>query len=1044
MKRKSFINLLFLFFCLIVPLSVAAQTKSVRGIVVDTSGEPLIGVNVLEVATTNGTVTGFDGDFVLTVNENAKLNITYVGFKPVELSVANKTDFKVTLETDTELLDEVVVVGYGVQKKETLTGSVAQIKSEDILTTKSTSLASSLQGKVPGIQIRQQTAEPGSYNSLVSIRGFGSPLVVIDGVARDGMSDFERLSPDDVESISVLKDASAAIYGMNADNGVIIVTTKKGKEGKTKFTYNGFFGIKSPTSMRESVDAYTYRYMKNEMDRNTGVNPSFSDEELAKWQAGTGPGYQDHDWLDLMLKNVTTQQQHSISASGGSEKMKYYISLGYMEDNGLLRSNIQQYKKYNARVNMTAQLTKNLTADFTFSGKYDNNTSPRIGYIWLFKPIITADRGIGPTTLANSEHYSNLPHSSNNPMAMMYEDVDGYQKWNNTQYQTTLSLTYDFPWVKGLQAKVLGAYDGNVNVSSVLQKGYYLYDYKTDAPAVNPVLSNYSTTQTLYARKDFQAQLNYNNSFGDHTVGATMVWEAKKINQDIISGKRQYDEIYTNDILDQGSLTNLTNSGKRVEEAFLSLLGRFNYDYKSKYLLEFAFRYDGSYKYAPGKRWAFFPSLSAGWRMSEEKFIKDNFSSISNLKLRASYGWMGADAGNPFQFYSGYTLSGIDGGYVFNDGLLTSGLVAPGVINNNLSWIKTRTANIGLDLDLWNGLLSTSVDIFQKNRDGLLAYRNASVPNTFGASFPQENLNSDLVRGIELVVSHRNKINDFSYGISANMVYSRKKLLHTERAPYRSSMEAWKDAWGSDRYQGREWGYEYDGQYTDITEYQTAPLLGGTSGNSKCLPGSYKIIDANGDGVINGNDQLPIFWAGQYQGYATNPPLQYGLTLDGAWKGFDLNILLQGSALFTVFTKVDDVWGYGRNPTLWEKYMDRWHTADPKADPYDPNTEWIAGKWPALRTNTSGTTDNLVTDMWRLNASYLRIKSVELGYTLPKSFTSKWGIEGIRVYVNAFNLFTFCGEDVKDMDPEREEGSYAADLTYPLMRSFNFGLNINF
>lgn len=1044
MKRKSFINLLFLFFCLIVPLSVAAQTKSVRGIVVDTSGEPLIGVNVLEVGTTNGTVTGFDGDFVLTVNENAKLNITYVGFKPVELSVANKTDFKVTLETDTELLDEVVVVGYGVQKKETLTGSVAQIKSEDILTTKSTSLASSLQGKVPGIQIRQQTAEPGSYNSLVSIRGFGTPLVVIDGVARDGMSDFERLSPDDVESISVLKDASAAIYGMNADNGVIIVTTKKGKEGKTKFTYNGYFGVKSPTSMRESVDAYTYRYMKNEMDRNTGVNPSYSDEELAKWQAGTEPGYQDHDWLDLMLKDVTTQQQHSISASGGSEKMKYYISLGYMEDNGLLKSNIQQYKKYNARVNMTAQLTKNLTADFTFSGKYDNNTSPRIGYIWLFKPIITADRGIGPTTLANSEHYSNLPFSSNNPMAMMYEDVDGYQKWNNTQYQTTLSLTYDFPWVKGLQAKVLGAYDGNVNVSSVLQKGYYLYDYMTDAPVVNPVLSNYSTTQTLYARKDFQAQLNYNNSFGDHTVGATMVWEAKKINQDIISGKRQYDEIYTNDILDQGSLTNLTNSGKRVEEAFLSLLGRFNYDYKSKYLVEFAFRYDGSYKYAPGKRWAFFPSLSAGWRLSEEKFIKDNFSSISNLKLRVSYGWMGADAGDPFQYYSGYTLSGIDGGYVFNDGVLTSGLVAPGVINNNLSWIKTRTANIGLDLDLWNGLISTSVDIFQKNRDGLLAYRNASVPNTFGASFPQENLNSDLFRGIELVVSHRNKINDFSYGISANMVYSRKKLLHTERAPYRSSMEAWKDAWGSDRYVGREWGYEYDGQYTDITEYQTAPLLGGTSGNSKCLPGSYKIIDANGDGVINSNDQLPIFWAGQYQGYATNPPLQYGLTLDGAWKGFDLNILLQGSALFTVFTKVDDVWGYGRNPTLWEKYMDRWHTADPKADPYDPNTEWIAGKWPALRTNTSGTTDALVTDMWRLNASYLRIKSVELGYTLPKSFTSKWGIEGIRVYVNAFNLFTFCGEDVKDMDPEREEGSYTADLTYPLMRSFNFGLNINF
>lgn len=1042
MKQKKLIC--WLLFSLFVPISIWAQTKSIKGLVTDVSGEPLIGVNIVEIGTNNGTVTGINGDFVLSVSSDAKLNISYIGFKSIELPVKGKSTFNIVLEADTELLDEVVVVGYGVQKKETLTGSVSQIKSDEILTTKSTSLASSLQGKVPGIQIRQQTSEPGSYNSLVSIRGFGTPLIVIDGVARDGMSDFERLSPDDIESISVLKDASAAIYGMNADNGVIIVTTKKGKEGKTQFAYNGFFGIKTPTTMRQSVDAYTYRYIKNEMDRNIGLSPTYSDDELAKWKEGTEPGYQDHDWIDLMLKNITTQQQHSLSAKGGSEKVKYYISLGYMEDNGLLKSNIQQYKKYNARVNMTAQLSKNLLADFTFSGKYDHNTSPRVGYVWLFKPIITADRGIGPTTLLNPDHYSNLPNSSCNPMAMMYEDIDGYQKWNNTQYQTTLSLTYNFPWVKGLQAKILGAYDGNVSVSSLLQKGYYLYDYKTDEPALNPVLANYKTTQSIYARKDFQAQLNYNNTFNDHTVGATVVWEAKKTNYETIYGRRQYDEIFTNDILNQGSLTNATNGGSRSEEAFLSLLGRFNYDYISKYLIEFAFRYDGSYKYAPGKRWAFFPSLSAGWRLSEENFIKDNFSFISNLKLRASYGWMGADSGYAFQFYPGYTLSGISGGYVFNDNVLTSGLIAPGVINNNLSWIKTRTVNLGLDLDLWNGLLSTSIDLFQKNRDGLLAYRNASVPNTFGASFPQENLNSDLVRGLELVVSHRNKINDFSYGVSANMVYSRKKLLHTERAPYRSSMEAWKDAWGSNRYMGREWGYTYDGQYTDIREYQTAPLLGGTSGNSKCLPGSYKIIDVNGDGIINDNDQLPIFWSGQYQGYANNPPLQYGVTLDAAWKGFDFNMLLQGSALFTVFTKVDDVWGYGGNPVLWEKYLDRWHTVDPKADPYDPSTEWVAGKWPALRTNTSGTTDGFMTDMWRLNASYLRIKSVELGYSLPKKALSVLGIEGLRVYVNAFNLFTFCGKDVKDMDPEREEGEYTADLTYPLMKSFNFGLNINF
>ncbi|RHL12952.1 MULTISPECIES: TonB-dependent receptor [Bacteroides] len=1044
MKHFLFASFWVALICCLIPFNGLAQTGVIKGLVTDETGEPLIGVNIVEIGTTNGTITDVNGTFKLSAHPNGRLKITYVGYKSKEIHIAAKTNLVIKLESDTELLDEVVVVGYGVQKKETLTGSVAQIKSDDILTTKAPSLVSSIQGKIPGIQIRQQTGEPGSFNSMVSIRGFGSPLVVIDGVARDGISDFERLSPDDIESISVLKDASAAIYGMNADNGVIIVTTKKGSQGKTKFSYNGYFGIKSPTSMRQSVDAYTYRLMKNEMDRNNGNNPSYNDEELAKWKAGTEPGYQDHDWLDLTLKNITTQQQHSISATGGSDKVKYYMSLGYMEDNGLLKSNIQTYRKYNARVNMTAELTKNLIADFTFSGKYDSNKSPRIGYFWLFKPIITAERGIGPTTLKNPDHYSSLPNTNQNPVAMMQEDVDGYQSWNNTQYQTTLELTYTVPWVKGLKAKVLGAYDGNINDNSILQKGYYLYDYQTDAKVVDPAVSTYSNSKTTFARRDVQAQLLYNNSFGQHTIGATMVWEAKKMEQKTISGKRQYDDIYTNDVLDQGSLTNLSNGGNRTEEAFLSLLGRANYDYMNKYLFEFAFRYDGSYKYAPGKRWAFFPSLSAGWRISEESFIKENLPFISNLKLRGSYGWMGADAGNPFQYYSGYTLAGISGGYVFNDGILTNGVLFPGVINNNLTWIKTKTANIGLDIDLWNGKLSASVDFFQKNRNGLLATKIQSVPNTFGASFPQENLNSDLVRGFELVISHRNSIRDFKYGVSANLVYSRKKLLHTERSPYSSSWEAWKDSQGSNRYTGREWGFIYDGQYTNIQQYQEAPLIGGSVGNSKGLPGSYRVIDVNGDGIINDKDQLPTFWAGQQSGIANNPPLQYGFNLDVAWKGFDLNVLLQGSALFTVFTQKNDIWGYGSYPVLWEQYMDRWHTANINDDPYDPNTQWISGKYPALKTDASGTTDAMITDLWRLNASYLRIKSIEIGYTFPKQWTKAIGLEGLRIYANGFNLFTFCGKGIKDLDPEREEGDYTADLTYPLMRSFNFGLSINF
>ncbi|HEU4607855.1 MAG TPA: TonB-dependent receptor, partial [Chitinophagaceae bacterium] len=392
------------------------------------------------------------------------------------------------------------------------------------------------------------------------------------------------------------------------------------------------------------------------------------------------------------------------------------------------------------------------------------------------------------------------------------------------------------------------------------------------------------------------------------------------------------------------------------------------------------------------RRWAFFPSASAGWLLSEEPFIRNKFSFLSNLKLRGSYGLMGEDAGDPFQYLAGYQFSNIAGGYVFNDGVLTNGMVSPGVVNNNLTWVKTKIANIGIDADMWNRAFGFSVDLFQRNRDGLLATRAQSITNTFGASFPQENLNSDLVRGVELSLRHSAQWGPVKIDLGANLTYSRRYLVHTERAPYASSMQKWLDPWGNNRYLGREWGYQYDGVYTSIQQYETAPLLGGSLGNSKNLPGSLRIIDANGDGVINGNDQLPIFWAGQYQGYATNPPLQYGFNVTAGWKNFDLNLLLQGAALFTVFTSPNDVWGYNRYPTIWSRYTDRWHTADPSADPFDPATQWVPGYWPALKSVFTGTTDGLTTDRWRHKANYMRIKSLEIGYNIPARILARFNI----------------------------------------------------
>lgn len=1029
--------------------SKADQKRELSGTVKDSKGLPLPGVTVVVKATTLGTITDNDGNFRLSVPSDAKtLAFSFIGMKSQEITIIGKTIVNITLDEETVGVDEVIVIGYGTQKKETVTGAVAQIKATEILTTKSTSLVSNLQGKVVGVQIRQQTAEPGKFNSKVSIRGFGAPLVVIDGVARDGMSDFERLNPEDIESVSVLKDASAAIYGMNSDNGVIIVTTKKGVKGRTKFSYSSFFGIKQPTNEQKSVDAYTYRVVKNEMQRNIGNALAYNDAELEKWKLGTEPGYQDYNWSDLILKKITTQQQHNLSINGGNDNITFYTSLGFMEDNGLLKSNIQKYKKYNFRNSITAKLAKGLTAKISFSGKFDENTSPQNGYEWVFKPIVISDRGIGPFSLKNPEHVSIIPPTATNAYALATESISGYDKWSNLQYQTTVDLTYEIPYVKGLTLGLLGAYDGNVNDASNLAKAYYQYDFITDAPSAASI-PTYEDGITNFTRKDFQAQISYKNTFSQaHNIGATLVYEMKKTSTKYLYAKRQYDDVYTHDIINEGSLTNASNAGNFLEQAFMSYLGRFNYDYKNKYLLEFTFREDGSYRYAPSKRWAFFPAVSGGWRVGEEAFVKNNAPFITNLKIRGSYGLMGADAGNPFQYYEGYTFGGVNGGYVFNNNVLTMGMVPPGVVNDNLTWVKTSTADIGVDLDLWNGKLGFTMDIFQKNRNGLLGTRIQSVPNTFGASFPQDNINSDMVKGYELMVSHKDKIGDFAYGVSANVTYSRRYLIHTERTPYSSSMEEWKDVWGNNRILGRDWGYEYKGVYTDITQYETAPLLGGANGNSKNLPGSTRITDVNGDGVINANDMLPIFWAGQYGGagsaYATNPPLQYGFNMNASWKGFDFNVLLQGSALFSISTKVGGANTYGGNPTLWEKYLDRWHTEDTNADPFDPATKWISGKYPALKTNQAGTTNGNVTDMWQLDAKYLRIKSVEIGYTLPKSISKKIKVDIVRVYVNAFNLYTFCGEDVKFHDPEREEGAYTADLTYPLLRSFNFGFNVNF
>lgn len=1028
------------------------QQTTVTGKIVDaTTGEPMAGVNILVVGTTIGAISGADGSYTLqAVDRNGSLRFSFIGYVTQTVPVNGRSVVNVAMQPEVTGLEEVVVVGYGSQKKETLTGSVASVKTEQLVSTKSISVAAAIQGKIPGVQIRQQTGEPGTFNSRISVRGFGTPLLVIDGVVRDQMDDFERLNPEDIESISVLKDAAASIYGLGAANGVFIVTTKKGFAGKTEFSLNTMYSFKTPTNDWKTinVDAYTMRYMWNEMSRNSENSANVtSPSELEKWKAGTEPGYTDYNWWANLVRDYVTSSELTFNARGGNDVVTYFTSFGYNNDGGYFKNNeLMQYDRYTFRNNVEAKLAKGLKMNISFYGRYENTLNPTRGTTWTFKRIITNDRGIGPYTLDGKHNYTMVPSENTNVFAELSREASGYNQTLRFQYQSTVDLNYEVPFVKGLSIGVLGAYDGQANDSRTLYKNFMLYDYLSGNPATTSVApTTFSNTISTFRRMEVQTKMTYRRNFGPHNVSGTLVYQARKIDNNSVMGRRQYDDLYTKDIINQGSLTNMRAEGTRSEEAYLSYIGRFNYDYKGKYLLEFSFREDGSYRYAPSQRWGFFPAVSAGWRIGQESFFKNTFAFISDLKLRASWGKSGQDAGSAFQYYEGYSWGGVSGGFIFAPGVLTLGMVPPGIVNSNLTWVNTTTYDAGFDLDMWRGKLGFVFDVFKRDVNGVLATRSTQLPNTFGASFPQENLNSQWQQGFDFSISHRNTIGQFNYGLTGSFTYSRTWLKHVERNPNQSTWDVWKN--GSDTYddkgrlQGRVWGYKRDGIYTDITQYETAPLCGGNQGNYMMLPGMDRIVDVNGDGVIDGNDQLPIMWSGA----GTNPPLQFGLNMNASYKNFELVVSFAGSSLFTMAKSRTDQWGYGTQYRFFlARYLDRWHTENDTDNPRDPATKWIPGKWEALTVNANNTTTGLQTDKWRMDASYLRLKSVELAYNLPQKYSRVIGLNNVRVYLNGYNIFTICNDFLKDMDPERDEGAYSAGNTYPLMRSYNIGLNIKF
>lgn len=1008
-----------------------AQTVA-SGTVVDESGEPIVGCMVFVKGTTSqGTMTDMDGKFTLEVPSNSVLTFSMMGMTEVDLPPAN--GMNVVLKSAMTELDDVIVVGYGTQKRASLTGAISSIDNGEILTTKSQSLAVSLAGKVPGLRIRETNGMPGAFSANINMRGLGTPMIVIDGVVRQETTEFQKLNPDDIESITVLKDASAAIYGINSSNGAILITTKSGKEGPLRVSFSANVGFSQPTTHIEMMNGYQYWEIRNEDSYFSTGTPYFATkEELARYQS-----LPTVDWYGETFKKSALQQTYNISVEGGNKKIQSYTNVGYTSDNGLLRSGDIGYHKFSIRNGSKYKINDWIRLDMNLYGYTDLRKQPGTwddAFFYLNK----AAHGIIPTETIyandNPNYYNRPAPINDNPVEFSERDNVGYGEWRDKFFQGSLSLTVDVPAVPGLYFKAAAFYDAKSYVRTRVQKQAvnYLYSESTDSyTAYSTYDPSIQEESTVLQRFNFQGSINYKNTFKNaHNVAATAVFETRQEDTRYVSAKRLYEDgFYTTDNIDRAPEAGQTTAGHTNQTRFVSVIGRFNYDFKGRYLVEFAFREDGSYRYAPDQRWGFFPVVSAGWRISEEPFVKNNTDIISNLKVRASWGRSGEDAGDPFQYMQGYESYN---GYVFSDGTYTNGYASTGLVNSNLTWVTTEMTNIGIDLSLWNGKLDFTGDIYRRTRDGILATRLQALPNTFGASLPQENLNSDMTQGIEISLGHKNTVGDFSYGITANFNFARWQVTYSERAPFRSSWDRWKNG-SINRWGDIGWGYTVTGQYQSEEAIRNSSVIeSGTYGMQKTLPGDYIHEDVNGDGIIDGDDQLPIFWNG-------DPKLNFGFTFYFSWKGIDFNMLWSGAGLYTA--KYNEILGnvlalqYSNSPAM---YYDRWH----KADIYDPDSEWISGTFPAVRrTDADNGSNRLESKINRINASYVRLKNVELGYTFPKKLLRKALISNLRVYVNLTNPLIICNKYLRTYDPEISDGN---GFQYPIQKSYNLGVNISF
>ena len=1023
---------------------------TVQGTVTDAKGEGLPGVNVILKGTSRGATTDAQGQFRLNVpDQGATLVISFVGFKTQEIAATSGTRLAIKLEAEDKSLDEVVVVGYGTQSRATVTGAVGQVTSQELVRTPAVAATSALVGRIPGITARQGDARPGAGTSI-QIRNMGAPLYVIDGIQSEE-GQFNNLGLSDIESVSVLKDASAAIYGMRASNGVILVTTKRGKLGKPVVNLNGYYGVQNFTQYPHPATAYQHQRGLVESEQNIAqierraarpVSDPVSGkvlnaEELEKWRLGTEPGYKSYDYYDMVFRPNVPQYYLNGNISGASDNVSYYISGSYLDQKALIEDNF--FKRYNIQANLETKITPRFRVGTQIYGRAEfRHTAGVPGLDDYFNPFLSVF-SMWPTEAPyanDNPNYINQTHNINVNPATYKESITGYNDDDWRAGKLNVYGQYDFAF--GLSIKATGSYNYTANTFNGFEYTYNGYKYNPTAQTYDLVAGGGNQNPWREQRRRAliertgQIQLNYNKQLGDHGLSATAVYERYDTDN-------RYNIVHTvppnNTIPIQYFANQDYLFDEVVETARAGYVARLGYNYKQKYLIEGLGRYDGSWLFRPGSRFGFFPAVTAGYRISEESFFKNSGASqvLTELKLRGSVGVTGSDPPglNPYSYYQGYDFG--SGASVLN-GAYTIGVRPRGLPITTLSWVRNRTINLGVDFGLFGGRLAGTFDIFRRHRDGLPGRdTNILLPQEVGYSLYNENRNSDETRGLEGGLTYSGAAqNGFTYSVGAHATLARRFDIEYNQT-FGNSWDRYRNSY-QNRWGDVGWGYQAVGQFQSEQQIADHKIDNDGQGNRTQLPGDIIYKDVNGDGVINYLDERPI---GYIQG--GNPLVTFALNTSLGYKNFTLNFDIVGAGMQTYQREFELLIPFQNNGTSPNYVLeDRWHSADP----YNSDSPWVPGKYPAIRRDAGGQANyNRRSDFWIKTVRYVRLRNVELGYNLPKPWLSKVGFSGVRVYVNATNLLTLSTLNDIDIDPEITSTN---GLGYPPQRLVNTGVSVTF